>query len=143
MWLVPSYEYAVKDGYTVSALAITDEFIEQAAPTTDTVVDGGEVIEPAPATDGAGTSGSSGSSEGSMGSGDTLPALDAPVITQEEAVELVGLGEDEAVKVAESKGWTTRVSSRDGEDLQLTMDYVTNRVNLAIVDGKVTGVSVG
>lgn len=143
MWLVPSYEYAVKDGYTVSALAITDEFIEQAAPTTDTVVDGGEVIEPAPATDGAGTSGSSGSSEGSMGSGDTLPALDAPVITQEEAVELVGLSEDEAVKVAESKGWTTRVSSRDGEDLQLTMDYVTNRVNLAIVDGKVTGVSVG
>jgi hypothetical protein len=66
-----------------------------------------------------------------------------PAPSQEEAVALVGLGEDEAVKVAESKGWITRVSSRDGEEFQMTMDYVANRVNLAITDGKVTGVSVG
>lgn len=136
LWLVPSYEYTVKDGYTVSVLAITDEFIEQAVPTADTV--GGEVIEPVPATDGGGVSGSSGSSEGSEGSGG-----DAMALSQEEAVKLVGLTEDEAAKVAESNGWVLRVSSRDGEDLQLTMDYVANRVNLAIVDGKVTGVSVG
>jgi len=136
LWLVPSYEYTVKDGYTVSVLAITDEFIEQAAPSTDTV--GGEVVEPVPATSGAGISGSSGSSEGSVGSG-----TDAMALSQEEAVKLVGLTEDEAAKVAESNGWVVRVSSRDGEDLQLTMDYVANRVNLAIVDGKVTGVSVG
>ena len=136
LWLVPSYEYTVKDGYTVSVLAITDEFIEQAAPTTET--SGGEVVEPVPATDGAGVSGSSGSSEGSMGSD-----ADAMALSQEEAVKLVGLTEDEAAKVAESNGWVLRVSSRDGEDLQLTMDFVPNRVNLAIVDGKVTGVSVG
>jgi hypothetical protein len=134
LWLVPSYEYTVKDGYTVSVLAITDEFIEQAAPTVDTAL-GGEVIEPVPATDGGGVSGSS---EGSMGS-----AVDEPALSQEEAVQLVGLTEDEAAKVAESLGWIIRVSSRDGEDFQLTMDYVGNRVNLAIVDGKVTGVSVG
>lgn len=136
MWLVPSYEYAVKDGYTISTLAITDEFIEQAAPTPDIMV-GGET---------SGSSGSSGvseGSEGSTGSGETLAAVDVPAISQEEAVELVGLSEDEAVDVAASNGWITRVSSRDGEDFQLTMDYVTNRVNLAIVDGKVTGVSVG
>lgn len=139
MWLVPSYEYTVKDGYTISTLAITDEFIEQATPTPDTAMGGG-------------TSGSSGSSigsegsEGSEGSGDageTLPAVDVPALSQEEAVKLVGLTEDEAMKLAESNGWITRVSSRDGEDFQLTMDYVSNRVNLAIVDGKVTGVSVG
>lgn len=136
MWLVPSYEYAVKDGYTISTLAITDEFIEQAAPTPDIMVGGGT----------SGSSGSSGvseGSEGSTGSGETLPAVVVPAISQEEAVELVGLTEDEAVKVAESRGWITRVSSRDGEDFPLTMDYVTNRLNLAIVDGKVTGVSVG
>jgi hypothetical protein len=114
MWLVPSYEYTVKDGYTVSVLAITDEFIEQAVPTPDTEIPGdGAVVEPMPA------------------------------LSQEEAVTLVGLTEEEATKVAESKGWMIRVSSRDGEDFQMTMDYVTNRVNLAIVDGKVTGVSVG
>ena len=58
-------------------------------------------------------------------------------------VALVGLTEDEATKVAESNGWIVRISSRDGEEFQLTMDYLANRVNLAIADGKVTGVSVG
>lgn len=136
MWLVPSYEYTVKDGYTVSVLAITDEFIEQAVPTPETAVPGDDaVVEPMPAGDG---SDSSGSSEGSAGS-----VIDAPALSQEEAVALVGLTEDEAMKVAESNGWVVRVSSRDGEDFQMTMDFVTNRVNLAIVDGKVTGVSVG
>jgi hypothetical protein len=137
MWLVPSYEYTVKDGYTVSVLAITDEFIEQAVPTPETDVPGDDaVVEPVPAPmpEGGGSD-SSGSSEGS--------AVDVPALSQDEAVALVGLTEDEAAKVAESNGWLVRVSSRDGEDFQMTMDYVTNRVNLAIVDGKVTGVSVG
>jgi hypothetical protein len=97
------------------------------------------VVEPVPATGG----GSSGSSGGSAGESETTPIGDMPAPSQEEAVALVGLGEDEAVKVAESKGWITRVSSRDGEEFQMTMDYVANRVNLAITDGKVTGVSVG
>lgn len=136
MWLVPSYEYTVKDGYTMSALAITDEFIQQATPIPDTAVGGGT-------SSGSGSSGVSEGSEGAAGSGETLPVVDVPALSQEEAVTLVGLTEDEAVKVAESNGWITRVSSRDGEDFQLTLDYVTNRVNLAIVDGKVTGVSVG
>ena len=129
MWLVPSYEYTVKDGYTISVLAIADEFIEQATPTADTTVPGGgAVVEPMPV-DGSGSSGSSGSVE--------------PELPKDEVLALVGLSEEEATKVAESKGWIVRVSSRDGEDYQLTMDYVTNRVNLTVVDGKVTGVSVG
>ncbi|MBU6241345.1 MAG: hypothetical protein KJS66_06100 [Acidobacteria bacterium] len=140
LWLVPSYEYTVKDGYTIGVIAITDEFIEQAAPTVDSPIENGETIEPSPPIEGGGLSGSSGSS---AGSGDTLPAVDAPTPTQEEAVALVGLTEDEATKVAESNGWIVRISSRDGEEFQLTMDYLTNRVNLAIADGKVTGVSVG
>ena len=136
VWLVPSYEYTVKDGYTVSVVAITDDFIEQAKPTVDTA--GGGAVEPVPAEGGAGESSGSGSSEGSAGSVD-----DALALSQEEAVKLVGLTEDEAAKVADANGWVLRVSSRDGKDLQLTMDFVPNRVNLAIVDGKVTGVSVG
>ncbi|MFM7093215.1 MAG: hypothetical protein ACKOYL_01460, partial [Actinomycetota bacterium] len=138
---VPSYEYTVKDGYTVSVLAITDEFIEQAIPTPDTATptpdtigsnDGG-TVEPMPS--GGGEGGSSGSSGGSAGVETTLP--------KDEVLKLVGLSEDEATRIAESKGWVVRVSSRDGKDFQLTADYVMNRVNLAIVEGKVTGVSVG
>jgi hypothetical protein len=150
MWLVPSYEYTVKDGYTFSALAISEEFIKQATPISEEFIKQATPT-PDPASDvpidgGSSGSGSSGVSEGPrgpVGPEETLTAVDVPALGQDEAVTLVGLTEDEAVKVAESKGWITRVSSRDGEDFPMTEDYVTNRVNLAIVKGKVTSVSVG
>lgn len=133
-WLVPSYEFTMKDGYTLGVIAITDEFMKTSEPSVEPP---SGIIEPAPAT-GGGSSGTSGSSEGSPGSIGDVPAL-----SQAEAVKLVGLTEDEAAKVADANGWILRVTSRDGESFQVTMDFVTNRVNLAIVDGKVTGVSVG
>ncbi len=138
-WLVPSYEYTVKDGYTVSVLAITDEFIDQTsgADTTD------PAILPTPATDGGGSvSGSSGGSDGSSTGGGS-PAVDVPALSMDEAQKLVGLAEDEATKVAESNGWIVRVGARDGEQFSLTMDFVSNRVTLTIEAGKVTGVAVG
>jgi hypothetical protein len=65
------------------------------------------------------------------------------VIPQESANKIIGLREDEAMKVAASNGWEFRVSARDGEQYMLTTDYIPNRVNVVIVDGEVTEVSVG
>lgn len=60
-----------------------------------------------------------------------------------DAEKLVGLTEDEATKVATGAGWTIRVVSRDGEDFMVTTDWQENRVNITVVDGKVTAVTVG
>jgi hypothetical protein len=57
---------------------------------------------------------------------------------------LVGLAEDEAAKVAEGNGWTMRVAERDGEELMVTTDWQSNRVNVAVRSGRITEVlSVG
>lgn len=53
---------------------------------------------------------------------------------------LVGLAEDEATEAAEALGWEVRVIRREGEDLPMTMDLRTNRVNVEVTDGKVTEV---
>ena len=54
-----------------------------------------------------------------------------------------GLSEDEANKVATSNGWVFRIGARDGESFAVTDDFVTNRVTVTIIGGKVTDVSVG
>jgi hypothetical protein len=55
-----------------------------------------------------------------------------------------GLSLDEATKLAESQGWIVRVAREDGVDLALTMDFVDNRLNVAVEGGVVTEVlSVG
>lgn len=133
LWLVPSYEYTTQDGYTVSVVAIADDYVKQVTPTTNDVQPSPGVVDEGSSTGG----GSTGSSQGSSAGDDAL------ALTMDEAQKLIGLSEDEAAKVADANGWIVRVGSRDGESMQLTMDFVTNRVNLDIVDGKVTGVSLG
>jgi hypothetical protein len=56
---------------------------------------------------------------------------------------LVGLSEAAAVDAAESGGWVARVVARDGEYYPVTKDYLLSRVNLTVVGGIVTSVSVG
>jgi len=117
--LVPAFVYSNDDGDVGSVIALSDDvfsFSESPVPNTD----GGQ-IEPAPAPD--------------MGDDEVISASDAQT--------LVGLSEDEAMKVAASKGWDYRVSARDGEQFMLTTDYVPRRVNVVIDDGVVTEVSVG
>lgn len=78
--------------------------------------------------------------------GDDAP--DEPVATDPDDPEvgefdeslIVGLPVDEAEQVVEDEGWVMRVAVIDGEDQVLTMDFVTNRVNVAVEDGIVTGV---
>lgn len=119
--LVPSYQFSSQDGVVGIAFALEETHMTIAGATEpapgDEPVPGTAVSEPAP---------------------DDL----APV-PQEQADSLVGLSEDEAAKVAESRGWIVRIAERDGEQFMLTMDYVPSRVNLTMTSGRVTAVSVG
>ena len=141
LWLLPSYEYTAKDGYTVGVLAITDDYIDQSQ-----INSGSDV----PTSDEGGAAGSSSGSSGagSAPSGGVVapPASsgsDALALSNDEAKKLVGLTEDEANKFAVSNGWVFRIGARDGESFAVTDDFVTNRVTVTIVGGKVTDVSVG
>ena len=141
LWLLPSYEYATTDGSTVSALALDDKYIEQ-TPTT-TVPDNDVNVT----TPGAG-SGSTGSSAGGTpavdgGAVEPGPVVQAALPTEKDAKALVGLGEDEAVKIIEGNGWTSRIGSRDGEQFMLTEDYSTSRLTLGIEKSIVVSATIG
>lgn len=64
-------------------------------------------------------------------------------LDQVAADTLVGLTEDEALKLAESNGWFVRVVERDGESFPATADYQEFRVNLTVENGVVTQVTIG
>jgi hypothetical protein len=64
-------------------------------------------------------------------------------VAQDVADTVLGMSEAEATKIAEAKGLTVRVGSRDGEDFALTMDYRSDRVTLTVVAGIVTAVVPG
>ena len=51
---------------------------------------------------------------------------------------LGGRTEDEARNLLGEVGWTMRVTERNGESLAVTMDRQPNRLNVSVVDGKVT-----
>lgn len=140
VYLVPSYRFSDGDGEIGSVVAIPDEYLAVA----DT-----PMPEPAPVDPGGGAStpgspgsGSSGSGGGSLDPGSAPPSATVR-ISDVDASTLVGLDEREAVKVAESKGWVARVVARDGESFMVTTDWRGDRVNLTVVDGEVTAVSVG
>ncbi|NDH48252.1 MAG: hypothetical protein EBX99_10555, partial [Acidimicrobiia bacterium] len=122
IYLVPGYafiaaedEYGYTPRYTVSAMP--DEYVQQADP-IDVSIE---------------------------------PAIDEPVpsdpvateVSAAEAERLIGLSESAALDTAKVNGWEARVVSRDGVDLAVTMDYRMDRVNLTIVDEKVTASTVG
>ena len=141
LWLLPSYEYLTSEGYTVSALALDDKYIEQTPISTvpDSDVD---VTVP-----GAG-SGSSGSSTGETppvdgGVVEPVPTPQTVLPTETDAKALVGLNEDEAVKIIEGNGWIYRIGSRDGEQFMLTQDYLTSRLTLGIEKSIVVTASIG
>ena len=141
LWLLPSYEYLTSEGYAVSALALDDKYIEQTPISTvpDSDVD---VTVP-----GAG-SGSSGSSTGATppadgGVAEPVPTPQTVLPTENDAKALVGLNEDEAVKIIEGNGWTYRIGSRDGEEFMLTKDFITSRLTLGIEKSIVGTATIG
>ena len=127
--LVPAFDLYSSEGLEVTILAVAKEFVDENTP-DDVVLPG--VDEPSrpietvvPPTD----------------STDVPPEWNP--IPQDEADALVGMSEEEAIKAAESKGWTVRVAARDDEYYNLTADYIPNRVNLYIQSGDVASVKVG
>ena len=58
------------------------------------------------------------------------------------AVAVLGKAYEEARNLVSESGCEMRLSSRDGESFPMTMDFRGDRVNLDLVDGKVTSASV-
>jgi hypothetical protein len=71
------------------------------------------------------------------------PSTSVVLPTVETSATLMGLTEEEAIKVAAGNGWTVRVSMRDGTPFSLTMDYRQDRVNLVVEKNRVTKVDIG
>ena len=65
------------------------------------------------------------------------------VITNAQAATLVGMKKQSAISCVQSLNGITRIAQEDGESFPLTRDYRTERVDLTIVKGVVTKVSVG
>ena len=134
--MLPAYVFGTNNFGNVEVLAVPDRFIVEPDVAVPSPTDTG-VVRP------GGTGGSSGGSTGSgSGSVEPVPAPVAPsgTPTPESARKLVGLSEPEAAKVADAAGWVLRVTRRDGTDLDVTMDWNLQRVNVAVVNKTVTDV---
>jgi hypothetical protein len=57
-----------------------------------------------------------------------------------DARELEGQALAEAKATANARGCSVRVARRDGEDLMVTQDLSTSRINVEVTDGRVTRV---
>ncbi len=140
VWLLPSYDYKSTEGYTVSALAIEDQYINQTNGDTATTVEPGViepgVIEPGVIEPGPGETSPGNTGGGSIGSDLVLP-------TEADVKSLIGMAETEAVKLIESRGWVVRIGSRDGEEYMLTMDYSDSRITLGIEKAVVVTATIG
>ncbi len=115
VWLLPAYTYTNADGIVATVAAVTEDYlVYPEAPVDDTVVD----PQPVP--------------------GESTPASGAA-----EAPDVIGLTEEEAARLAAGSGWTLRVVSIDGEDLAVTADLRSDRINVALEGGVVVSVTVG
>lgn len=56
----------------------------------------------------------------------------------DDALELVGLSEEDFVRDAEARGYIVRVYDRDGESSSVDLDFRPNRLNISVNDGIVT-----
>jgi heat shock protein HslJ len=75
------------------------------------------------------------------------PVTDDPMTPSDDALamatEVLGMSEVDAQAAIEGAGLTFRVVSRDGEGLAVTDDYSVSRINVAVVDDKVTEATIG
>ncbi|MGD9704007.1 MAG: hypothetical protein AB7Q42_20445 [Acidimicrobiia bacterium] len=125
VWLLPAYTFTSADGGLYTVNAVVDEYLVQVEPepgvepAVDPVTDTAAVpVAPEPGTD------------------QTSPAITA----DEAAAAWVGLPLAEVEQLAKEIGLTVRVVSEDGQDLAVTDDLRTDRVNLAVEAGIVTEV---
>jgi len=121
VWLLPAFVFTATDGGQYTVVAVDEKYLDASivSPATSvvppTTATGGTVVHP-----GLGT----------VPQGTGAPSLPAPV-SIDDAKSLVGLTLDQATVLATQKGWTVRVSVRDGVNLPVTADYSPTRVNVS------------
>lgn len=64
-----------------------------------------------------------------------------PKLSVQQFDKYVGKTEKQAANMAEKEGMVIRVTNRDGESLMGTCDYRTDRINVSVEDGVITGIS--
>lgn len=69
--------------------------------------------------------------------------LDTPPAIQELSDRAPGMDEKELESEAVRVGATVRVTSRDGEEFAVTMDYISTRINIKVQDGIIISSSTG
>jgi hypothetical protein len=135
--LLPAYTFTNADGEVGTVLAIEDKYLSYG---DSEVTDGADPLpEPKPVDPGSSDGGSPGAIPGPA----VNPTNPVAVLDNASAKKLIGLTEAEAQKVAAELGWQVRIAMRDGEAFVLTLEYLTNRVNLTITKGFVTAVVIG
>jgi hypothetical protein len=125
--MMPAYTFTSDAGDIVRVIAVADKYLSfapVAVPEPLPPDSPPPVTEPVPQDSAPGTE-------------------EAIAISQSDADTLVGLLLEEAEKVASSRGWTLRVASVDGKENMLTTDYSYSRVNVSVIDGVVTAVTIG
>jgi hypothetical protein len=56
---------------------------------------------------------------------------------------LVGMSEEDAIKMIESHEMVARVVSRDGENFTVTAEFKMGRINLDVIDELITAANAG
>jgi hypothetical protein len=112
VWMVPAYRFIGDDGGWYTVPAVTDDYLVEVAPPTVTAV---PLPEPAPST---------------VPAVDTIPTDPSDTSALQ---PLVGLSIEEFGANAEAMGWKVRIVEIDGESQAITMDFLPNRVNVAVV----------
>lgn len=57
--------------------------------------------------------------------------------------EILGMELNEAIKFLTERGVRWRISAEEGKSVILTADFISTRINLSIVNGKVTSYRFG
>jgi len=127
IWLLPAYEFSADDGGQYSVIAVDDSFIQLPAPYPAEPMPI-ETVVPAE----------------SVAPGDTDVVPTTADVSQNVAEEvgksIVGLPIEEATTTAATAGFTVRVTTLDGVIQVATADLRTDRVNVSVANGVVTGI---
>lgn len=126
VWVLPAYRFIGDDGGWYTVPAVGDEYLVEVEPTVIEPVISDPAVDPAPD-----TTGSAGDAGDTGDTGDTSEEVSVAGLD-----ELIGATIDDFTAAAEAEGLTVRVTEIDGESQPVTMDYRTDRVNVAVVTGE-------
>jgi hypothetical protein len=140
LWLIPAYRFIGDDGGWYTVPAVTDEYMVEEATYGE--------VEPMP---GEGSEGSSGAVDSGLVVSPELEQLLAPIDLSAADPAVIAVLEDLLdgevtvdeglfADTAREYGVEMRVVERDGERLQVTADYRTDRINVIVVDGTVVAI---